>query len=57
MSANLGAEIVRIMAPLIENPNAPDNDGVTPIHLAAWFGLSVIHICVPTRTLYRSYAV
>merc|ERR1712241_361375 len=35
MSANLGAEIVRIMAPLFESSNAPDEDGRTPIYWAA----------------------
>ena len=29
------AEIVKILAPLTENPNGPDKDGKTPIYWAA----------------------
>ena len=29
-------EMVKILAPLADNPNAPNEDGVTPIHEAAW---------------------
>ena len=31
-------EIVKCLAPLTENPNAPDQEGKTPIYLAAQFG-------------------
>ena len=31
-------EIVRILAPLMDNPNAPDENGDTPIHEAALNG-------------------
>ena len=31
-------EIVKILAPLTDNPNAPDADGRTPIHKAALNG-------------------
>ena len=34
-SSNEDSELVKILAPLTDNPNAPDEDGNTPIHLAA----------------------
>ena len=30
------------MAPLTDNPNAPDKDGWTPIHWTAWHGYTEI---------------
>ena len=39
MAAGEGhVEIVKILAPLTVDPNAPENDGDTPIHLAAQLG-------------------
>ena len=35
-------EIVKILAPLTDNPNAPDKDGFTPINLAAKNGYTEI---------------
>ena len=41
-------EIVKIMAPLIENPNAPNEDGNTPIHTAAENGhIEIVKILAP----------
>ena len=41
-------EIVTIMAPLIENPNAPNEDGNTPIHTAAENGhTEIVKILAP----------
>ena len=34
-SSNENTEIVKILAPLTDNPNAPNNDGETPIYWAA----------------------
>ena len=31
-------KIVKILAPVIDHPNAPDKDGITPIHAAALLG-------------------
>ena len=43
-----GPEIIKILAPLVENPNAPDPDGMTPIHQAAKDGhLEIIKILAP----------
>ena len=43
-----GPEIVEIVAPLTNNPNAPNEDGSTPIHLAAWKGYTeIVKILVP----------
>ena len=42
------ADIVRIMAPLIENPNAPGEYGRTPIGQAAWIGhTEIVKILAP----------
>ena len=41
-------DIVKILAPLTDNPNAPNNFGVTPIHLAAFNGhTEIIKILAP----------
>ena len=41
-------EIVKILAPLTVNPNAPENDGDTPIHLAARLGhTEIVKFLVP----------
>ena len=41
-------EIVKVLAPLTENPNAPNENGVTPIHRAAYHGYSeIVKILVP----------
>ena len=37
-SSDEDIEIVKILAPLTENPNAPNHNGVTPIHKAAYNG-------------------
>ena len=34
-SSDENTEIVKILAPLTDNPNSPDNDGDTPIYMAA----------------------
>ena len=34
----LHVDVVKALAPLIENPNAPDKDGITPIHHASYWG-------------------
>ena len=48
MEEILAAEIVRIMAPLFEYPNAPANDGMTPINLAAYDGhTEIVKILAP----------
>ena len=31
-------EVIKYLAPLSDNPNAPDNFGFTPIHSAAYDG-------------------
>ena len=31
-------EFVKLLAPLTENPNAPDKCGMTPIHYATYYG-------------------
>ena len=36
--SNENTEIVKILAPLTDNPNAPDKNGDTPIYKAAWKG-------------------
>ena len=41
-------EIVKILAPLTDNPNAPDQCGRIPIHRAAWFGhIEIVKILAP----------
>ena len=41
-------EIVQILAPLTDIPNAPDNYGWTPIHLAAQYGhTKIVKILAP----------
>ena len=41
-------EIVKILAPLTDNPNAPDNVGWTPIHSAAFKGhTEIVKILLP----------
>ena len=35
-------EMVQLLAPLTDNPNAPDEGGETPIHLGAWNGYTKI---------------
>ena len=41
-------EIVKILAPLTENPNAPDRNGYTPIICAAHNGhTEIVKILVP----------
>ena len=42
------AEVVRVLAPLYDNPNAPDPSGWTPIHYAARNGQAeVLRILAP----------
>ena len=39
LAAGFGnTEFMKILAPLAENPNAPDFKGISPIHIAAWKG-------------------
>ena len=41
-------EIVKILTPLTDNPNAPNIHGDTPIYWAAWNGHSeIVEILVP----------
>ena len=41
-------EIVKILAPLADNPNAPNNNGRTPIHWAARYGhTEIVKILTP----------
>ena len=41
-------EIVKILVPLTDNPNAPNNHGYTPIHKAAWHGnTEIVKILAP----------
>ena len=41
-------EIVKILAPLMDNPNPPDKDGQTPIMFAAWYGhTEIVKILAP----------
>ena len=41
-------EIVKILAPLTDNPNSADNSGITPIHQAAWIGQTeIVKILAP----------
>ena len=43
-------EVVRILAPLTDNPNAPDVSGLTPIHRAAFRGhTEIVKILTPLR--------
>ena len=37
-SCDENTEMVKILAPLTDNPNAPNEDGETPIHEAAFYG-------------------
>ena len=47
-SSDEDIEIVKILAPLTEHPNAPDNNGNTPIHEAAYFGnTGIVKILAP----------
>ena len=47
-SSDEDTEIIKIFAHLTDNPNAPDEDGITPIHWAAFNGHIVIaKILVP----------
>merc|ERR1712062_292951 len=42
------ADIIRIMAPLTDNPNAPNNNGRTPIYSAACYGFTeIVNILAP----------
>ena len=42
------AEIVKILAPLTDNPNTPDKYGVTPIYRAAYLGhTEIVKILAP----------
>ena len=42
------AEIIKILAPLTDNPNAPDINGFTPIYMAAWNGYTeIVQILTP----------
>ena len=44
--------IVRILAPLTDNPNAPDEEGITPIHLAAFEGhTEIVKILAPLTNI------
>ena len=46
MNGNI--EIVKILAPLTANPNAPNNYGETPIHKASWNGhTEIVKILAP----------
>ena len=49
MAAENGhTEIVKILAPLTDNPNAPDENGRTPIHWAAYYGhTEIVKILAP----------
>ena len=41
-------EMVKIIAPLTDNPNAPKQDGITPIHKAAYIGhTKIVKILAP----------
>ena len=45
---NSHTEIVKILAPLTDNPNAPDEDGRTPIFWAAFKGnTEIVKILAP----------
>jgi len=47
-SSDENTEIVKILAPLTDNPNAPDIDGETPIHWAAENGhTEIVKILAP----------
>ena len=47
-SSDEDTETVKILVPLIDNPNAPDEVGWTPIHEAAWKGSSeIVKILAP----------
>ena len=43
-------EVVKILAPLTDNPNAPNDYGWTPIHGAAWNGHTEIVKILATLT-------
>ena len=48
ISSDEDMEIVKMLAPLTENPNAPDKNGKTPIHWAAFNGHNeIVKILVP----------
>ena len=41
-------EIVKILAPLADTPNAPNKDGATPIYWAAFYGhTEIVKILAP----------
>ena len=45
---NRQTEIIKMLAPLTDNPNSPDENGKTPIYLAAWKGISeIVKILAP----------
>ena len=47
-SSKKDTEILKILAPLTDNPNAPDENGRTPIHNAAYWGhIEMVKILVP----------
>ena len=47
-SSDEDIEIVKILAPLTDNPNAPNKDGNTPIHYAAYYGhTEIVKILAP----------
>ena len=48
ISSDEDMEIVKMLAPLTENPNAPDKFGLTPIYRAAWKGhTEIVKILAP----------
>ena len=49
MQQNVGhTEIVKFLAPLTNNPNAPDDYGYTPIFWAAYYGhTEIVKILIP----------
>ena len=48
VAKNGHTEIVKILAPLTDNPNAPNNNGETPIHEAAYIGhAEIVKILAP----------
>ena len=47
-SSDEDTEIVKILAPLTDKPNAPDENGRTPIHWAAYYGhTEIVKILAP----------
>ena len=48
MSIKDKTDIVRVLAPLTKTPNHPDENGQTPIHIAATFGYTeIVRILAP----------